>query len=82
MSLVGPRPELIRLVNEYESWQHHRFAIRQGITGWWQVNGRSENPCHMSTDQDISYINNFSFFLDVQIMLMTLPAMLKSKGAF
>lgn len=82
MTLVGPRPELTKLVAEYEPWQRHRFMMRQGITGWWQVNGRSENPCHMSTDQDIYYINNFSFLLDIQILLMTLPALLKGKGAF
>lgn len=82
MSLVGPRPELPKLVDEYEPWQRHRFMMPQGITGWWQVNGRSENPCHMSTDQDVYYINNFSFLMDIQIMLMTLPALLRGKGAF
>jgi exopolysaccharide biosynthesis polyprenyl glycosylphosphotransferase len=82
MSIVGPRPELIRLVNEYEPWQDHRFIVKQGITGWWQVNGRSTNPCHLSTHQDVEYINNYSFLLDLQIILMTIPALLKGKGAF
>jgi exopolysaccharide biosynthesis polyprenyl glycosylphosphotransferase len=82
MSLVGPRPELVRLVSEYEPWQQQRFKVKQGITGWWQVNGRSENPCHMSTHQDIEYIRQYSFLLDVQILIMTIPALLKGKGAF
>jgi exopolysaccharide biosynthesis polyprenyl glycosylphosphotransferase len=82
MSLVGPRPELPRLVNEYETWQRQRFTVPQGITGWWQINGRSDNPCHLSTDQDLYYIQNYSFLLDVQILMMTVPALLKGKGAF
>ena len=82
MSIVGPRPEILRLVNQYEPWQDKRFVMTQGITGWWQVNGRSENPCHLSTHQDIEYINNFSFLLDIRIILMTVPALLKGKGAF
>ncbi|MCA9873689.1 MAG: sugar transferase, partial [Anaerolineales bacterium] len=44
MSLVGPRPELPWLINQYEPWQHKRFAVPQGMTGWWQVNGRSDKP--------------------------------------
>lgn len=82
MTLVGPRPEILRLVEEYEPWQNQRFFVKQGITGWWQVNGRSKTPCHLSTHQDIEYIKQFSFLLDVQIMLMTIPALLKGKGAF
>ena len=82
MSIVGPRPELIRLVDEYEPWQDQRFVVKQGITGWWQVNGRSKTPCHFSTHQDVKYINNYSFLLDMQILLMTIPSLLKGKGAF
>ena len=82
MSIVGPRPELERLVKEYEPWQFIRFNVQQGITGWWQVTGRSENLCHRSTHQDIEYINNYSLLFDLQIMIMTLPAVLKGRGAF
>src|SRR5215208_1195012 len=60
MSLVGPRPELPWLVESYEPWQRKRFAVPQGITGWWQVNGRSENPMHLHTDQDLYYIQHYS----------------------
>lgn len=82
MSLVGPRPELPWLVEEYQPWQHRRFIVPQGITGWWQVNGRSDMPCHLNTDQDLYYIENYSFKLDIIILLKTVPALLKGKGAF
>ncbi len=82
MSLVGPRPELIRLVDEYEPWQNERFVVPQGITGWWQVNGRSDKACHLSTDKDIHYIRNYSLWMDIKILLMTLPAVMRGKGAF
>jgi exopolysaccharide biosynthesis polyprenyl glycosylphosphotransferase len=82
MSLVGPRPELPRIVDTYETWQHERFNVPQGITGWWQVTGRSDKPCHLNTDQDIYYIRNYSILLDLKILFMTLPALLQGKGAF
>lgn len=82
MSLVGPRPELPKLVAEYQPWQRQRFSVPQGITGWWQVNGRSDKPCHLNTEEDLHYIDNYSFLLDVKILLMTVPAVVKGKGAF
>jgi exopolysaccharide biosynthesis polyprenyl glycosylphosphotransferase len=82
MSLVGPRPELPWLVEQYEAWQRERFLVPQGLTGWWQVTGRSEKPCHLSTEDDLHYVRNYSLWLDIKIMLMTIPAMLKGKGAF
>jgi len=83
MSLVGPRPEVLKIVREeYHPWQYQRFLVPQGITGWWQVNGRSDNPCHLSTDQDLYYIENYSFWLDIRILFMTIPALLRGKGAF
>ena len=82
MSLVGPRPELPRIVDQYEPWQRQRFSAPQGITGWWQVNGRSDKPCHLNTDQDLYYIRNYSFKLDLQILFKTIPALLRGKGAF
>jgi exopolysaccharide biosynthesis polyprenyl glycosylphosphotransferase len=82
MSLVGPRPELPWLVEMYEPWQHRRFDVPQGITGWWQINGRSDKPCHLNTDQDVYYIENYSFMLDLVILAKTVPALLKGKGAF
>ena len=82
MSLVGPRPELPWLVEAYEPWQRKRFAVPQGITGWWQVNGRSDNPMHIHTDQDLYYIQHYSLWLDIQILWRTISVVLWGKGAF
>jgi lipopolysaccharide/colanic/teichoic acid biosynthesis glycosyltransferase len=82
MSLVGPRPEMPWVVDEYEPWQYQRFAVPQGITGWWQVNGRSEKPMHMHTEEDLYYIKNYSLVLDLLILWKTASAVLKRKGAF
>ncbi len=82
MSLVGPRPELPWLVNEYQPWQRKRFAVPQGITGWWQINGRSENPMHLNTDQDLYYIQHYSLWLDIQILWRTVGVVLRGRGAY
>lgn len=82
MSLVGPRPELPWLVESYEPWQRKRFAVPQGITGWWQVNGRSENPMHLHTDQDLYYVQNYSLWLDIQILWRTISVVLRGRGAY
>jgi exopolysaccharide biosynthesis polyprenyl glycosylphosphotransferase len=83
MSIVGPRPELPWMVEEnYKPWQYRRFAVPQGITGWWQINGRADKPMHLNTDQDLYYIQNYSFWLDLKIILKTVPALARGKGAF
>jgi exopolysaccharide biosynthesis polyprenyl glycosylphosphotransferase len=82
MSLVGPRPELPWLVDRYDSWQRKRFAVPQGITGWWQINGRSDKPMHLNTDDDLYYVYNYSPWLDIQILLRTPFAVIRGKGAF
>jgi exopolysaccharide biosynthesis polyprenyl glycosylphosphotransferase len=82
MSLVGPRPELPWLVERYEPWQWQRFYVPQGITGWWQVNGRSDKPMHLYTDEDLFYIQHYSLLLDIQILWRTIGAVLKSRGAY
>ena len=64
MSLVGPRPELPELVEKYQPWQRERFAIPQGLTGWWQIHGRSDRPMHLHTEDDLYYVQNYSFWLD------------------
>ncbi|MGC9336096.1 MAG: sugar transferase, partial [Anaerolineae bacterium] len=83
MSIVGPRPELPWLVEKYyQPWQWQRFSVPQGITGWWQVNGRSDKPMHLHTEEDLFYIQHYSFILDIQILWRTVGAVLKSKGAY
>jgi exopolysaccharide biosynthesis polyprenyl glycosylphosphotransferase len=82
MSLVGPRPEMPWLVDRYDSWQRKRFAVPQGITGWWQINGRSDKPMHLNTDDDLYYVYNYSPWLDIQILLRTPLTVIRGKGAF
>ena len=82
MSLVGPRPELPQLVEKYDRWQRARFTVPQGITGWWQVNGRSNKPMHLNTEYDIYYIQNYSIWFDFYILLKTIPVVITCKGAF
>ncbi len=82
MSLVGPRPELPWLVDRYETWQRRRFAVPPGMTGWWQVNGRSDRPMHLHVEDDLYYIRNYSLWLDILILLKTVPAVLSGRGAF
>ncbi len=82
MSIVGPRPEMPGLVNRYEWWQRKRFEVPQGLTGWWQINGRSDKPMHMHTEDDLFYIRHYSLWLDVQICFRTIYTIIAGKGAF
>ncbi len=82
MSLVGPRPELPWLVEQYDPWQRKRFAVPQGMTGWWQVNGRSDKPLHLHTEDDIYYVQNYSIWMDIYILLKTPWVVLRGKGAY
>jgi len=82
MSLIGPRPELPWLVDLYEPWQRKRFAVPQGITGWWQVNGRSDKEMHLHTEDDLYYVQHYSLWLDLQILVRTVLVVLRGKGAY
>ena len=82
MSLVGPRPELPFLVEQYEPWQRKRFAIPPGMTGWWQIRGRSERPMHLHVNDDLYYIQNHSLLLDVRILWKTIGVVLRGRGAY
>jgi exopolysaccharide biosynthesis polyprenyl glycosylphosphotransferase len=82
MSFVGPRPEMPYLVEKYQPWQRKRFAIPPGLTGWWQVNGRSDKPMHLHTEDDLYYIQNYSIWLDVQIIARTIWVVLIGRGAY
>jgi exopolysaccharide biosynthesis polyprenyl glycosylphosphotransferase len=82
MSLVGPRPELPFMIDYYEPWQLTRFAVPQGMTGWWQINGRADKPLHLHTDDDIYYIKNYSLWMDIYILLKTPWVVLRGKGAY
>lgn len=82
MSWVGPRPEIPFLVDRYALWQRQRFAVPQGITGWWQIHGRSDRPLHLHTEDDLYYVQNYSLGLDIFILLKTPAAVILRKGAF
>lgn len=82
MSLVGPRPPTPGEVNLYEPWHMQRLQIIPGITGLWQVSGRSDVPFEEMCLLDIYYIENWSLQLDLQILMMTLPRVLLRRGAY
>ncbi len=82
MSLVGPRPELPELVEKYDTWQRKRFAVPQGMTGWWQINGRSDKPMHLHTEEDLYYVQHYSIWLDLQIIIKTIWVVISGQGAF
>jgi exopolysaccharide biosynthesis polyprenyl glycosylphosphotransferase len=82
MSLVGPRPEVPYIAAEYEAWQWQRFRVPPGMTGWWQVNGRSDRPMHLHTEDDLYYIQNYSFWLDLRILFKTVGVVVRGHGAY
>ena len=82
MSLVGPRPATPREVAQYDDWQLHRLETLPGITGLWQVSGRSELGFSEQVLMDIMYIENWSIGLDVKLMFRTIPAVLLGTGAY
>lgn len=81
MSLVGPRPEMPWIVAQYAPRQYRRFAVPQGLTGWWQVSGRANKVMHLNTEDDLYYIDNYSLWLDIVILCKTLWVVLQRKGA-
>jgi lipopolysaccharide/colanic/teichoic acid biosynthesis glycosyltransferase len=82
MSLVGPRPPLPREVVQYDSIQMRRLAVRPGMTGLWQISGRSLLPFDEMVRLDLTYIEQWSFWRDVVILVRTLPAVISCRGAY
>jgi exopolysaccharide biosynthesis polyprenyl glycosylphosphotransferase len=82
MSLVGPRLPIPSEVSQYEPWQLGRLRAQPGITGLWQVSGRSDVSFHDMVRLDLHYIRNWSLGLDLEILLRTVPAVLTSRGAY
>jgi exopolysaccharide biosynthesis polyprenyl glycosylphosphotransferase len=82
MSLVGPRPALPTEVAHYEEWQRGRLAIKPGLTGLWQVRGRSDISFDEGVLMDLYYIENWSLRLYLQILLRTIPAVTLRRGAY
>lgn len=82
MSLVGPRPLPLRDVSRFEEvWLLRRFSIKPGMTCLWQISGRSNTSFDDWIRQDLIYIDNWSLGLDLKILIMTLPAVLRGSGA-
>ena len=82
MSLVGPRPALPREVEGYDTDAHRRLAVRPGITGLWQVSGRSDLSWDDTVRLDLFYVDNWSFMQDLLILVRTARAVLASRGAY
>jgi lipopolysaccharide/colanic/teichoic acid biosynthesis glycosyltransferase len=82
MSLVGPRPPLPKEVDAYEDWQLDRLKVRPGITGLWQVSGRSELPFDEYVRLDLFYIENWSLAYDLFMVIKTIPMLLAARGAY
>jgi exopolysaccharide biosynthesis polyprenyl glycosylphosphotransferase len=82
MSLVGPRPPLPREVEAYEPDAVRRLRVKPGLTGLWQVSGRSDLSWDESLRLDLWYVDNWSFVLDVQILIRTARAVLHGSGAY
>jgi lipopolysaccharide/colanic/teichoic acid biosynthesis glycosyltransferase len=80
MSLVGPRPPLPYECEQYEAWQFERLCVRPGITGLWQVSGRSLLSYRRMCELDIEYIRKWSLLLDLVILLRTAPVVLFNMG--
>jgi exopolysaccharide biosynthesis polyprenyl glycosylphosphotransferase len=81
MSLVGPRPPLPSEVVRYERWQRRRLSVKPGVTGMWQVSGRNEVDFDAWMRLDLSYIDQWSLWLDLKIFVLTIPAVLFRRGS-
>lgn len=82
MSLVGPRPPLHREVAQYESDVRRRLRVKPGVTGLWQVSGRSDLSWEEAVRLDLHYVENWSLGLDLSILARTVRAVLASRGAY
>ncbi len=82
MSIIGPRPLPIRDFEQfYKNTHRRRFSVKPGITGLWQISGRSETDFEEWMNLDLQYIDNWNLYLDIKILLKTIPVVLMGKGA-
>ncbi len=80
MSLVGPRPPLGYEFDQYDHWQFDRLFVRPGITGLWQVSGRNQLTYRQMCELDVQYVRRWSLWLDLKILLKTVPVVLSNSG--
>ena len=81
MSFVGPRPPIPREVEEYDEYQLQRLAVKPGLTCYWQVSGRNNIDFDEWIELDLKYIRERNIFIDIKLILMTIPALLGDKNA-
>ena len=82
MSLVGPRPPIPEEVARYEPWQRERLAVKPGLTCTWQVSGRSDIPFDEWVRMDIEYVRSCGLLQDLKLLLLTVPAVITTRGAY
>jgi exopolysaccharide biosynthesis polyprenyl glycosylphosphotransferase len=82
MSLVGPRPPLVGEVHRYSEWARRRLDTVPGMTGLWQVSGRSDVGFESMVELDLYYIEHWSFWLDLQLLIRTIPVVMGGRGAY
>jgi len=82
MSLVGPRPALPEEAAKYGDYVRRRLAVRPGMTGLWQIHGRSDLPWEEAVRLDLRYVENWSLALDLLILWKTWPAVARGSGAY
>jgi lipopolysaccharide/colanic/teichoic acid biosynthesis glycosyltransferase len=82
MSLVGPRMISPAEMDMYNHWAINLLTVRPGITGLWQVSGRSDIPYKARVRLDMHYIRNWTIWLDLHLLLRTIPAIIKRRGAY
>jgi len=82
MSMVGPRPPLKSEVDQYERYVERRLLVKPGITGLWQVSGRSDLSWEESVRLDLFYVENWSLIQDMTILVRTVKAVLAKSGAY
>lgn len=82
MSLVGPRMITPEELAKYNQWAHNLLTVKPGLTGFWQVHGRSDVRYEERVRMDMYYIRNWTIWLDVQLLVSTIPAVLAQRGAF
>ncbi len=82
MTVVGPRPPLTYELDHYHDWHKKRLSVKPGLTGLWQVSGRSMVPFDEMVMLDLYYIENWSMLLDGKIILRTIPVMFGGAGGF
>jgi len=82
MSMVGPRPEEVRIVQKYNPWESQRLLVKPGMTGSMQVSGRADLSLEERVKLELTYIENYSILEDIKILIKTLPAVLSGRGSY